>query len=75
MYSSAQHGPVVFQVDTGGAKHPHRHEAGTRGYGLYGQLVQKGFDCIVRAPSLIPNRRGKRCVAAIYGRSGSTGTR
>ncbi|BFG81233.1 hypothetical protein PTKU46_92670 [Paraburkholderia terrae] len=25
------------------------HEAGPRGYGLYGQLVQKGFDCIVCA--------------------------
>jgi transposase len=30
------------------------YEAGPCGYGLYRQLVQKGFDCMVCAPSLIP---------------------
>jgi transposase len=29
------------------------YEAGPCGYGLYRQLVQKGFDCMVCAPSLI----------------------
>ena len=30
------------------------YEAGPCGYGLYRRLVQKGFDCMVYAPSLIP---------------------
>jgi transposase len=36
------------------------YEAGPCGYGLYRQLVQKGFDCIVCAPSLIPKKPGER---------------
>ena len=36
------------------------YEAGPCGYGLYRQLVQKGFDCIVCAPSLIPRKPGER---------------
>lgn len=32
------------------------YEAGPCGYGLYRQLVQKGFDCMVCAPSLIPRK-------------------
>jgi transposase len=36
------------------------YEAGPCGYGLYRQLVQKDFDCIVCAPSLIPKKPGER---------------
>jgi transposase len=36
------------------------YEAGPSGYGLYRQLVEKGFDCMVCAPSLIPKKPGER---------------
>jgi transposase len=36
------------------------YEAGPCGYGLYRQLLKKGFDCIVCAPSLIPRKPGER---------------
>jgi transposase len=36
------------------------YEAGPCGYGLYRQLMQKGFDCMVCAPSLIPRKPGER---------------
>jgi transposase len=36
------------------------YEAGPCGYGLYRRLVQKGFDCMVCAPSLIPRKPGER---------------
>jgi len=36
------------------------YEAGPCGYGLYRQLVQKGLDCMVCAPSLIPRKPGER---------------
>lgn len=36
------------------------YEAGPCGYGLYRQLVKKGFDCMVCAPSLIPRKPGER---------------
>ncbi|SAL38769.1 transposase IS116/IS110/IS902 family protein [Caballeronia turbans] len=36
------------------------YEAGPCGYVLYRQLVQKGFDCMVCAPSLIPRKPGER---------------
>ncbi|SAL87263.1 transposase IS116/IS110/IS902 family protein [Caballeronia arvi] len=36
------------------------YEAGPCGYGLYRQLMQKGFDCMVCAPSLIPKKPGER---------------
>jgi transposase len=36
------------------------YEAGPCGYGLYRQLVQKEFDCMVCAPSLIPKKPGER---------------
>ncbi len=35
------------------------YEAGPCGYGLYRQLSQKGFDCMVCAPSLIPKKAGR----------------
>ncbi|RDU94524.1 IS110 family transposase [Trinickia dinghuensis] len=36
------------------------YEAGPCGYGLYRQLVQRGFGCMVCAPSLIPKKPGER---------------
>lgn len=36
------------------------YEAGPCGYGLYRELVQRGFDCMVCAPSLIPKKPGER---------------
>jgi transposase len=36
------------------------YEAGPCSYGLYRQLVQKGFDCMVCEPSLIPRKPGER---------------
>jgi transposase len=36
------------------------YEAAPCGYGLYRQLVGKGFDCMVCAPSLIPKKPGER---------------
>ena len=36
------------------------YEAGPCGYGLYRELLQKGFDCLVCAPSLIPRKPGER---------------
>ncbi|SOZ17553.1 IS110 family transposase [Cupriavidus taiwanensis] len=36
------------------------YEAGPCGYGLYRQLGEKGFDCMVCAPSLIPKKPGER---------------
>ncbi|MDM0110499.1 IS110 family transposase [Variovorax sp. J22R24] len=36
------------------------YEAGPCGYGLCRQLVSKGFDCMVCAPSLIPRKPGER---------------
>jgi transposase len=36
------------------------YEAGPCGYGLYRQLVEQGFDCMVCAPSLIPRKPGER---------------
>src|SRR3981081_4800169 len=41
LQSKARHVRVVY-------------EAGPCGYGLYRQLVQRGFDCMVGAPSPIP---------------------
>ena len=36
------------------------YEAGPCGYGLYRQLLAKGCDCMVCAPSLIPRKPGER---------------
>jgi transposase len=36
------------------------YEAGPCGYGLYRRLLDKGFDCVVCAPSLIPRKPGDR---------------
>ena len=47
LQSKARHVRVVY-------------EAGPCGYGLYRQLVQKGFDCMVCEPSLIPRKPGER---------------
>jgi transposase len=47
LQSKARHVNVVY-------------EAGPSGYGLYRDLVQKGFECMVCAPSLIPKKPGER---------------
>jgi len=36
------------------------YEAGPCGYGIYRHLTDKGFDCMVAAPSLIPVKSGER---------------
>lgn len=36
------------------------YEAGPCGYGLYRRLVERGFECSVCAPSLIPRKPGER---------------
>ena len=36
------------------------YEAGPCGYGIYRHLTEKGIDCMVAAPSLIPNKSGDR---------------
>jgi transposase len=36
------------------------YEAGPTGYGLYRHLVERGIDCVVVAPGLVPQRPGDR---------------
>jgi transposase len=36
------------------------YEAGPCGYGIYRHLTQKGFDCMVAAPSMIPKKSADR---------------
>ena len=36
------------------------YEAGPCGYRIYRHLADKGFDCMVAAPSLIPKKSGER---------------
>ncbi len=36
------------------------YEAGPCGYGIYRHLTEKGFDCMVAAPSMIPKKSGDR---------------
>ena len=36
------------------------YEAGPCGYGIYRHLTEKGYDCIVAAPSMIPKKSGDR---------------
>ena len=36
------------------------YEAGPCGYGIYRHLTQKGFDCVVAAPSMIPKKSADR---------------
>ena len=36
------------------------YEAGPCGYGIYRHLTDKGFDCMVAAPSMIPKKSGDR---------------
>jgi transposase len=36
------------------------YEAGPCGYGIYRHLSNKGFDCMVAAPSMIPKKSGER---------------
>ncbi len=43
-----------------GSKPTFAYEAGPCGYGLYRYLTDKGYDCMVVAPSLIPKKSGNR---------------
>jgi transposase len=39
------------------------YEAGPTGFGLYRHLVERGIDCVVVAPGLVPQRPGDRMKA------------
>jgi transposase len=41
------------------------YEAGPTGYGLYRQIKSLGHDCIVVAPSLIPQKPGDRVIGGM----------
>src|SRR5215472_4642844 len=47
------------------------YEAGPCGYGIQGHLSARGHDCVVVAPSLIPNGRPGHDRSAGRGRSGA----
>jgi len=51
---------VVRKLQSKGSTLRFVYEAGPCGYGLYRSLTNKGFDCIVAAPSKIPRKSGDR---------------
>ncbi len=51
---------VVRKLQSTGATLRFVYEAGPCGYNLYRSLTNKGFDCIVAAPSKIPRKSGDR---------------
>jgi transposase len=51
---------LAKQLRKNGASLSFCYEAGGCGYGLYRQLTDLGWDCLVVAPSLIPKRAGDR---------------
>jgi transposase len=51
---------VARKLQSAGATLRFVYEAGPCGYGLYRSLTNKGFDCIVAAPSKIPRKSGDR---------------
>jgi transposase len=51
---------VARKIQSKGATLRFVYEAGPCGYGLYRSLTNKGFDCIVAAPSKIPRKSGDR---------------
>src|ERR1017187_6784876 len=51
---------LVRQLKKGDAQLSLCYEAGPCGYGIYRQLREMGFDCVVVAPSLIPKQAGDR---------------
>ncbi len=51
---------LVFRLVRGGRTLRFAYEAGPCGYGVYRQLRDRGHDCVVVAPSLIPRKPGER---------------
>jgi len=51
---------VIKQLRKGGANLSFCYEAGPCGYGIYRQLKDLGWECLVVAPSLIPKKAGDR---------------
>ena len=51
---------LIKQLRKGGANLSFCYEAGPCGYGIYRQLKELGWECLVVAPSLIPKRAGDR---------------
>lgn len=51
---------LVWQLRKGGARLLFCYEAGPCGYGIHRQLTDRGWDCQVVAPSLIPRKAGDR---------------
>ena len=47
---------LVARLGRGGRELPFAYEAGPCGYGVYRHLRDRGHDCVVVAPSLIPRR-------------------
>ena len=51
---------LIRQLRKGGANLSFCYEAGPCGYGIYRQLQDLGWECLVVAPSLIPKKAGDR---------------
>jgi len=51
---------LLRKMMSGGGIVRFAYEAGPGGYTLYRQLREKGYECMVVAPSLIPRRSGER---------------
>ena len=51
---------LIRKLASGGDIVHFAYEAGPGGYTLYRQLREKGYECMVVAPSLIPRRSGER---------------
>jgi transposase len=51
---------LVARLGRGGRTLRFAYEAGPCGYGVYRHLRDKGHDCVVVAPSLIPRKPGER---------------
>jgi transposase len=51
---------VIRKLISDGSKLRFVYEAGPCGYQLYRHLTQKGFDCMLTAPSQIPKKSGRR---------------
>ncbi|MBB5696599.1 transposase [Roseomonas pecuniae] len=51
---------LVARLGRGGRTLRFAHEAGPCGYGVYRHLRDRGHDCVVVAPSLIPRKPGER---------------
>jgi transposase len=51
---------LVARLGRGGRELRFAHEAGPCGYGVYRRLRDRGHDCVVVAPNLIPRKPGER---------------